>query len=59
MSVKNPCPICGKRTDSQGWCGSSDHDAGNPFNGINCLVVQFPQRTVEHADSRVTEAEGD
>ena len=36
--IKNPCPICGNRTDTTGWCGASDHDAGNPFGGIACFV---------------------
>ncbi len=36
--IKNPCPICGNKTDTQGWCGSSEHDAGNPFGGINCIT---------------------
>ena len=54
---KNPCDICGKPTDATGWCGSSDHDAGNPFGGIKCFVVTFPKRE-ETEESRVREGAG-
>jgi hypothetical protein len=43
QKIKNPCPICGGKTDSQGWCGSRNHDAGNPFGGINCIIV-YPEK---------------
>jgi hypothetical protein len=25
--------------NSRGWCGSAEHDAGNPFGGITCAVM--------------------
>ena len=36
---KNGCKFCGRPVNTQGWCGSPDHDEGNPFSsGIACLT---------------------
>lgn len=37
--IKNPCSVCGEKTDAQGWCGSPHHDDGNAFGGIHCLTT--------------------
>jgi hypothetical protein len=54
--VKNPCSVCGKATDSQGWCGASDHDDGNPWGGISCLFVRHPNPEKDVDKAREEEA---
>jgi hypothetical protein len=55
--IKNPCSVCGKPTDSQGWCGASDHDDGNPWGGIACLFVLPPKPKKQDGDSIEEEAQ--